>query len=134
MSLIHIPYSVFANKCPRCHKGKVLSISNPLKMSTLLDTEKTCSHCNLKYEKEVGFFTGALYVSYAMMSGMFIVAYILQLTVLDWDTTNFALFMLVLILLSFPFVARWSRVLWLNFFVSYETNPKHNKLEIENKY
>ena len=134
MSLIHIPYSVFANKCPRCHKGKVLSSSNPLKMSTLLDTEKTCSHCNLKYEKEVGFFTGALYVSYAMMSGMFIVAYILQLTVLDWDTTNFALFMLVLILLSFPFVARWSRVLWLNFFVSYETNPKHNKLEIENKY
>ena len=130
MSLIHILYSVFANKCPRCHKGKVLSSSNPLKISSLLDTEKTCSHCNLKYEKEVGFFTGALYVSYAMMSGMFIVAYILQLTVLDWDTSNFALFMLVLILLSFPFIARWSRLLWLNFFVSYEPNTKHKKLEI----
>jgi uncharacterized protein (DUF983 family) len=130
MSLIHILYSVFANKCPRCHKGKVLSSSKPLKISSLLDTEKTCSHCNLKYEKEVGFFTGALYVSYAMMSGMFIVAYILQLTVLDWDTSNFALFMLVLILLSFPFIARWSRLLWLNFFVSYEPNTKHKKLEI----
>jgi uncharacterized protein (DUF983 family) len=130
MSLIHIPYSVFANKCPRCHKGKVLSSSNPLKMSTMLDTEKTCSHCHLKYEKEVGFFTGALYVSYAMMSGMFIVAYILQLTVLDWNTTYFALFMLVLILTTFPFIARWSRVLWLNFFVSYKPKVVDEEIKI----
>jgi uncharacterized protein (DUF983 family) len=133
MSLIHIPYSVFANKCPRCHQGKVLSNSNPLKLSTLLDTEKICSHCHLKYEKEVGFFTGALYVSYAMMSGMFIVAYVLQLTVLDWDTAYFALFMLILILATFPFVARWSRVLWLNLFVSYHPDDHYKDLEIEDK-
>lgn len=133
MSLIHIPYSVFANKCPRCHQGKVLSNSNPLRLSTMLDTEKSCSHCHLKYEKEVGFFTGALYVSYAMMSGMFIVAYILQLTVLDWETTHFALFMLALIIVTFPFVARWSRVLWLNFFNSYQSNKNYNDLEVDNK-
>jgi hypothetical protein len=86
----------------------------------LLDAGESCVHCELKYEKEPGFFYGAMYVSYALTSGIFIVAYLLQLLVLDLPETQFALSMVSLILLTFPLVARWSRVLWLNFFVSYD--------------
>lgn len=122
MLISDILYSVFANKCPRCHQGKVLSNNNPLVISKILDTEPTCSCCGLKYEKEPGFFYGAMYVSYGLTSGIFIVMFILELTVFNLDTTAFAIIMLSIILLTFPFVTRWARVLWLNFFFRY--NPE----------
>ncbi len=125
MLLANIAYSVVFNKCPQCHHGRVLKYP-PYQINKLLDTEETCAHCQLKYEKEPGFFYGALYVSYALTSGIFIVAYILQLTVFELPVTQFAIGMLSLLLLTFPLIARWSRVLWLNFFVPY--NPmKTNK-------
>ena len=125
MLLANIAYSVVFNKCPQCHQGRVLKYP-PYQINKLLDTEETCAHCQLKYEKEPGFFYGALYVSYALTSGIFIVAYILQLTVFELPVTQFAIGMLSLLLLTFPLIARWSRVLWLNFFVPY--NPmKTNK-------
>jgi uncharacterized protein (DUF983 family) len=126
MLISDIFYSVFANKCPRCHQGKVLSSSNPFQISKILDTENTCSHCGLKYEKEPGFYYGAMYVSYGLTSGIFIVMFILELTVFNMETTPFAIMMLSIILLTFPFVTRWARVLWLNFFFRY-------KPELDNK-
>lgn len=125
MLLTNIAYSVVFNKCPQCHQGKVLKYA-PYQLNKLLETEEQCSNCELKYEKEPGFFYGAMYVSYALTSGIFIVAYILQATLLDLPVTQFAIFMVSLLLLTFPLIARWSRVLWLNFFVPY--NPlKSNK-------
>jgi uncharacterized protein (DUF983 family) len=117
--LANIVYSVVFNKCPQCHQGKVLTYP-PYQINKLLDTGESCVHCELKYEKEPGFFYGAMYVSYALTSIVFIVAYLLQLLVLDLPETQFALSMVGFILLTFPLVARWSRLLWLNFFVSYD--------------
>ena len=118
MLLANIVYSVVFNKCPQCHQGKVLTYP-PYQINKLLDTGESCVHCELKYEKEPGFFYGAMYVSYALTSIVFIVAYLLQLLV-DLPETQFALSMVSFILLTFPLVARWSRLLWLNFFVSYD--------------
>jgi uncharacterized protein (DUF983 family) len=120
MLLTNIAYSVVFNKCPQCHQGSVLTFS-PYQINKLLDVQESCAHCHLKYEKEPGFFYGALYVSYALTSGIFIVAYLFQEMVLDLPITQFAILMISLLLLTFPLIARWSRVLWLNFFVPY--NP-----------
>ena len=126
MLIPNILYSVFANKCPRCHQGKVLSCSNPMAISKIIDTESTCSNCGLKYEKEPGFFYGAMYVSYGLTSGIFIVMFILDLTVFNMDTTPFAILMISIILVTFPFVTRWARVLWLNFFFRYQPELDKN--------
>lgn len=126
MLIPNILYSVFANKCPRCHQGKVLSCSNPMAISKIIDTEPNCSNCGLKYEKEPGFFYGAMYVSYGLTSGIFIVMFILDLTVFNMDTTPFAILMISIILVTFPFVTRWSRVLWLNFFFRYQPELDKN--------
>jgi uncharacterized protein (DUF983 family) len=129
MLLTNIAYSTFFNKCPQCHQGKVLK-HPPYQLGKLLETETICSHCDLKYEKEPGFFYGAMYVSYALTSGIFIVAYILQSTLLNLPITQFAIFMVSLLLLTFPLIARWSRVLWLNFFVTFD--PLKAKKQITN--
>ena len=126
MLIPNILYSVFANKCPRCHQGKVLSCSNPMVISKIIDTEPSCSNCGLKYEKEPGFFYGAMYVSYGLTSGIFIVMFILDLTVFHMDTTPFAILIVSIILVTFPFVTRWARVLWLNFFFRYQPELDKN--------
>jgi uncharacterized protein (DUF983 family) len=127
MLLTNIAYSVFLNKCPQCHQGKVLK-HPPYQINKLLETEENCAHCHLKFEKEPGFFYGAMYVSYALTSGIFIVAYILQSTWLELPITQFAIFMVGLLLLTFPLIARWSRILWLNFFVKYNPEKAKNNL------
>ena len=61
-------YSIFFNRCPRCHKGKFWFSNNPFKNIFLSSKKeiKSCSNCSLVYEMELGFWYGAMYVSYAI--------------------------------------------------------------------
>jgi hypothetical protein len=54
------------------------------------------------------------------------VMFILDLTVFNMDTTPFAILMISIILVTFPFVTRWARVLWLNFFFRYQPELDKN--------
>lgn len=120
MRIINTIISMLFNTCPRCHKGKVFKESNPYVLSKMFQLHETCSHCQLKYQKEPSFFYGAMYVSYALTSGWFIVWYVLYLTILkDVDTLTFALTMAGSLIMLSPLTLRWSRLIWLNFFYKY---------------
>ena len=69
---------MFFNKCSRCHQGDVFVSKNPYKLSMMFNLHKTCSHCHLEYESEPSFFYGALYVSYGISSGWFMIWYFLE--------------------------------------------------------
>lgn len=120
MKIAEIFYSTALNKCARCHQGDVFKSKNPYDLKRMFDMHETCSHCGLKYSKEPSFFYGAMYVSYALTSGWFIVWFVLQNYVLNWDLLNFALFMVGTILVLSPLSLRWSRLIWLNFFYKYD--------------
>lgn len=51
-------------KCPRCRKGNVF-VGKALDKN-YRQTYTNCPVCGLRYEKEVGFFWGAMYVGYAI--------------------------------------------------------------------
>ncbi len=85
-----------------------------------------CSNCNLKYEKEPGFFYGAMYVSYGLTVALWIAVavafYVLTGSIQPW------IFMAVGITLLFallPGIYRTSRAIWLVMFVAYD--PKFEK-------
>ena len=120
MKIASKTYSVIFNKCPKCHKGDVFKFKNPYSLKNMFKMHEHCTNCNLKYERETGFFYGAMYVSYALTSGWFLLWFILYLTVLDWETFYFALFIAITILLLSPLAIRLSRLIWLNLFFSYE--------------
>jgi hypothetical protein len=87
-----------------------------------------CEHCELKYEREPSFFYGAMYVSYALTSGWFIIWYVLFLTALkDLDALTFALLMTGSIIALSPLTIRWSRMLWLNFFFTFSKELYQSK-------
>ena len=126
MRVFQILYSMWFNKCPRCHKGNVFVYKNPYRLKALFKLHEHCSSCNLQYEREPSFFYGAMYVSYALTSGWFIVWYVLYITVLNtMDTLWFALAMASSLIVLSPLTLSWSRMLWLNFFVPF--NPLKNQ-------
>ncbi|MEO6301714.1 MAG: DUF983 domain-containing protein [Bacteroidia bacterium] len=124
MVIPEILYSVVTNKCARCHKGKVFEKNNPYSFRNGLTMRNECSECGLKYEKEPGFFYGALYVNYALSSGMFIVLYLSDAIWIHMETWLLLTLVTSAIIGLYPFTCRWGRLFWLNFFVRYDKKYK----------
>ena len=120
MSVPGIIYSTVANKCPRCHNGRVFENNNPYSFTNGLKMKDSCSECHLKYEREPGFFYGAMYVSYGLMAGIFIVWFFADVVWLHLSPMNLALLIISTMLLFFPVVFRTARLIWLNFFVKFD--------------
>lgn len=125
MRVAEITYSTVGNKCPRCHSGKVFAGNNPYSLGEGLKMNDSCSCCHLTYEREPGFFFGAMYVSYALMAAIFITWFVSDLLWLHMSAGALTLSAVSTMLVLFPIVYRWSRVLWINFFVKYD--PALNK-------
>ena len=130
MIIPEIIYSTVSNKCPRCHKGKVFKNNNPYSLENGISIEERCSHCNLKYERETGFFYGSMYVSYALMSGMFLLWFLADLIWLHMDPVWLITIVSVTMLGLFPLTYRWARTIWLNFFFRFDKKKygKHTKV------
>lgn len=125
MILYDIIYSTLANKCPRCHKGAIFVSGNPYNPKSFANMHESCSHCGLHYEREPDFFYGAMYVSYGMMSGIFIVLYVADAL---WFHLPIAVLLSLVVgamLGLFPVAFRWARIIWLNFFVRYDKDCKN---------
>jgi hypothetical protein len=73
----------------------------------------------LKYEKEPGFFYGAMYVSYALTVAIFVTVWVLNLWFLNLSTTAFIIAVVVSLVGLMTVVFRTARLIWLNFFVRY---------------
>ena len=103
-------YAIAHEMCPRCHAGKIFR--GPL-WRTYLATYDRCPVCALKYEREPGYFLGAMYFSYLLS-----IPPVLALVLLLWWLTAWR-FDLVLVaafvayLPVAPLVTRFARVLWL---------------------
>lgn len=124
MSLGDTLYSTFTNKCPRCHAAKVFENNNPYSFKNGLTMRKTCVSCGLKYEREVGYFYGSMYVSYGMQTGLVTAMYLLN--IYWWNMSSLALVFWIIgfALVLFPVTFRWSRILWIGFFTKYEPDYK----------
>lgn len=99
-------------KCPRCRRGDLFANKMyGFKSQIMLDR---CPHCNLKYEREPGFYYVSMFVSYALnvaeMVTLSVAIYILS------GTENPYIYMGILFLSIFalsPFNFRYSRVILL---------------------
>lgn len=129
MKILHTGYSLWNNKCPRCHEGDVFVHTNPYRLDGMFKMHKNCNHCDLKYEKEPSFFYGAMYASYAITSGWFILWFFLDKFLLHMETIAFAVFIATSIVLLSPLSMRWSRLLWLNIFNKYQKNYQTTQIQ-----
>jgi len=107
-------------KCPQCQEGEFF-ISHPYNLRKVGDLHKECSHCHLKYEKEPGFFYGAMYVSYALGVALFVTLWVsfklfFPSTPLNWQIA----IIITLFILVAPYFYALSKIIWSNLFTSYK--------------
>ncbi|MBK6836428.1 MAG: DUF983 domain-containing protein [Bacteroidetes bacterium] len=133
MRITNTLYTMLFNKCPQCHQGQVFKSKNPYAIGRIFEMHEKCEHCELKFEKETGFFTEHC-MFHALTSGWFLTWFVLYLTVLKWDTFYFALFIAGTLIALSPLAIRWSRLIWLNFFYKYkkELNNSNHSNHIHN--
>lgn len=52
--------------CPNCHKGDIFKTSGNIFKFKMPKMNESCPVCGYRFERETGFFFGAMYVSYAL--------------------------------------------------------------------
>lgn len=120
-------YSITNNKCPRCHEGDFFKEKSVFKFKNLMKLNETCSTCDLKYVMEPSFFYGAMYVNYGITVGIAIIAFMVSKFAIGLSLNISFLSIILALVLATPFTIRLARILWINFFVSYDKDATKNK-------
>lgn len=126
--------TVFGSYCPRCREGKLFERPLTWRLSGFMKMHEHCPVCGQPTDIEVGFYYGTGYVSYFI--GIFIS---LATLIVWWLTIGFSFsdhrFLTwviansVLLLLLQPFLMRFSRSLWISWFVRYDPDWKEHDIE-----
>jgi len=112
-------YSILFNKCPRCQEGDFFVSKSAYNLKQFDKMHEQCSHCNLRYSPEPGFFTGAMYVSYAYYVAFIISSFVLWYAILDLNLDYYLVGLIPSLIALTPFFFRLARRTWINFFVDY---------------
>jgi len=113
-------YSVLTCTCPRCHEGPIFYNSNPYKLSNWDKMHVNCEVCGLKFEREPGFFQGAMYVSYAFGVALSVSVLILYYIIAGWNPFGYFIANAAALVVFAPFLFRYSRSVYMNFFTKYD--------------
>lgn len=115
-----IVYSIITTKCPRCREGNMFP-KGTLYSTKFAKMNKSCPCCGQSFEPEPGYYFGAMFVSYAISTAIFLVA-LFVLNLLLEEITMLVVFVTVVgVVVGFlPIIFRLSRSLWINIFVRYE--------------
>ncbi|WP_133688221.1 MULTISPECIES: DUF983 domain-containing protein [Maribacter] len=103
-------------KCPKCRKGDVFSEGGNIFLFKMPKMNPRCTECDFKFEKETGFFFGAMFVSYALSVAQMIISLVLFWHFVDLSPVRvYAIIACVAILLS-TLNFRLSRSIWIYIF------------------
>jgi uncharacterized protein (DUF983 family) len=93
-------------RCPRCLGGAVFY--------GFWGMYPFCSDCQLQYEREPGYFLGAMYISYGMTMALSFPLVVLLVFLGGLSIQAFLVVLLLLVFLLSPLLFRYSRILWLH--------------------
>lgn len=113
-------YSILNAKCPHCHEGEFFETHHPYNLKKFDKMNKKCSRCGEDFERETGFYYGAMYASYGLTVAFGIAVFVVMCVFLDFDSITFLIVFSILQILLMPVIYRISRLMWINLFVSYK--------------
>lgn len=130
--------SALDNRCPRCRRGKLFVSSNPYKLKSVLKMNPACPVCGQPTDIEVGFYYGTAYVSYALTVGFCLFTLIAWWILIGFSVKDgdhrllwWGIINAILLIVLQPVFMRFSRSLWLSWFVKYEPDWKHKPVPKE---
>jgi uncharacterized protein (DUF983 family) len=103
---------IVGHRCPRCRVGRIFHHSI---FHGFPKMHESCSICHLRYEREPGYFLGAMYISYGLALPVIALFAALLWAVTGWRLTKDVVWAVVLFLPLAPAITFLSRVLWIYF-------------------
>lgn len=98
--------AVLSLRCPRCLEGRV--------WRGFVAMNPACPVCGLVFERESGYFAGAMVVSYALAVPILAAMVIALITLGGLDPVVALIIGNTAYLVLVPFIFRYSRVVWLH--------------------
>ncbi|MCG3134274.1 MAG: hypothetical protein HMLKMBBP_01567 [Planctomycetes bacterium] len=95
-----------SHRCPRCRTGAVFA--------SLVRMHRECPDCALPFEREPGYFLGAMYFSYALAVAAAAPVVLLGIA-MDWGIQRTGWTATLCLVPLAPWLFRTSRTLWLHF-------------------
>ncbi|MEZ4802118.1 MAG: DUF983 domain-containing protein [Gelidibacter sp.] len=115
-------YSILFLKCPQCRQGDLLE-SHPYRSFGMNKVKDKCEKCELNFHIEPSFYTGSMYVSYAVGVAVAVAAYILSLIFqMHLGPAGILGLIVVSLIVLMPYIGAVSKSLWAHFFLKY--NPE----------
>ncbi len=114
--------SIVKQTCPRCRTAPMFK-HRPYNLSQFDEMHDHCPKCGQSFEPEPGYYTGAMYVSYAIQVVIVMITSLL-ITVFtkDLDLIWYVAPILTFVLVAMPYTFRLSRSIWIHLFVAYQPN------------
>ena len=103
-------HDIFLQRCPRCRLGRIFRSSIWFGFPKM---HECCPACGLRFEREPGYFLGAMYISYILGVGIIVVFAVALWAVTGWWITKSTIWAIVLFLPLAPAITYFSRVLWI---------------------
>ncbi len=121
-------YSILTGTCPRCHGDYMYVKKNPFDLWNNLKMHDHCKSCGLRYQIEPSFFFGAMYVSYGLAVAIGIAVFAIVMLLGSGLLESFFWIGGILFILM-PYITRWSRNIYINFFIDYDPKAAHKTPE-----
>lgn len=98
--------------CPRCRSGRIFPSTVYWGFPKMSDR---CLICGLHFNREPGYFLGAMYISYGLAVGLIVAFGVILWLLTCWSINKVALWSVLLFLPFAPMLTFLSRVLWIYF-------------------
>ena len=115
----------FRLRCPNCGKGKLFKTDHPYQLKNILQMNDSCANCGEDFKVELGFYQGAMYMSYIITCAMCIALLPIYIA-LNFSRDQFldnAMYYIgacaLLLVVTAPYVTQFSRAVWLTLHIKY---------------
>lgn len=127
--------SVLQNRCPACRRGKIFSNDNAYNLKHFTEMHSHCEVCGEDFEREIGFYYGTSYVSYALTVAFSVATFIAWWVIIGFSLYDNRMFWWLgvngtLLVFIQPPIMRLSRTIWLTFFVKYKGLPQERHTHV----
>jgi uncharacterized protein (DUF983 family) len=102
--------AILRQLCPRCRAARIFRKSI---FTGFPRMQERCPNCGLKFEREQGYFLGAMYISYGLALITIVALALLLWAVTPWSMQKVTVWAILLFLPLAPTLTLFSRVLWI---------------------
>lgn len=112
--------AIARHRCPKCHQGKLFETGS-FAFSKAFTMPENCGKCGQTFYPEPGFYYGAMFISYIIVSFFSLAIVGICILVFGWSVEGAFGLLLAILALLYVWFFRTARSIWINLTISYDS-------------